>query len=138
MEKTAKKNSFLSLKDKMQILKKLENGEKQCQLSKEYGIGSSTITRWKQNKKQMQRALRNNMNNSSRRTIRESCHPKMESALYTWCVQLQNMGAPVTGIMLRLKACELVNQLKESDVPFHGSAGWMERFEQFICKHVHM
>lgn len=128
MDRADKRNCFLSLKDKMVILEKLENGEKQCELSKEYGIGSSTITRWKYKKKQMQRAMQNNRNNSTRRTVRESCHPKMERALYNWCNERQNGGEPVTGIKLRTRACELAKELRENDIPFHGSAGWMERF----------
>lgn len=132
----SKRNRFLSLKQKLEIIEKIKDeGVKQCDLSKEYGVGASTITRWKQNKKQMQRAMKINQFNSLRRTVRESSHPKMESALYKWYVEQKSKGTSITGIMLRTKACELTKSLRENDIIFHGSSGWMERFVSHYLLH---
>lgn len=129
-KKEKQRNQFLSLKVKIEILNKLKNGVKPISISNEYGIALSTISRLKKCKTSLQEAMNIYQNNSDRRSLRGTFHPKMETALHKWYLDQIKNETPVTGSVLRLKARELNKQIRENDLEFRASAGWMEKFKK--------
>lgn len=129
-KKENKRNQFLSLKTKIEILNKLHDGVKPVHIAKEYGIALSTISRLKKCKTSLREAMNMYQNNSERRSLRGTFHPKMESALHQWYLQQIDNGVPVSGSMLRLKARELHKEIRENDLEFRASPGWMEKFKK--------
>lgn len=129
-KKENKRNQFLSLKTKIDILNKLHDGVKPVHIAKEYGIALSTISRLKKCKTSLREAMNMYQNNSERRSLRGTFHPKMESALHQWYLQQIDDGVPVGGSMLRLKARELNKEIRENDLEFRASPGWMEKFKK--------
>lgn len=80
-KKEIKKYQFLSLKAKIDILNKLNDGVKPVRISKEYGIAMSTISRLKKCKTSLREAESMYQNNSERRSLRGTFHPKMEQGI---------------------------------------------------------
>lgn len=129
-KKETKKYQFLSLKTKIEILNKLNDGVKPVRISKEYGIAMSTISRLKKCKTSLREAMSMYQNNSERRSLRGTFHPKMEMALHKWYLEQIEMDCPVTSSKLRLKARELNKQIRENDLEFRASPGWMDKFKK--------
>lgn len=125
-----KRNRFLPLKSKIDILNKLESGVRPVRIAREYGIAMSTISRLKKCKTSLEEAMYMYQNNSDRRSLRGTFHPKMESALHKWYLEQIENNVILTGSMLRLKARELNKTIKENDLEFRASAGWMEKFKK--------
>lgn len=125
-----KRNQFLSLKTKIEILNKLNAGVRPIHISNEYGIALSTISRLKKCKTSLREAMNIYHNNSDRRSLRGTFHPKMETALHKWYIEQNENGVTVTGSMLRLKAREFNQKIKENDLEFRASPGWMDKFKK--------
>lgn len=117
--KSGKKgNQFLSLKTKIDILNKLNDGVRPIHIANEYGIALSTISRLKKCKTSIEEAMYMYQNDLSRRSLRGTFHPKMESTLHKWYLEQNEKCIPVTGSMLRLKARELNKKIRENDLEF--------------------
>lgn len=129
-KKETKKYQFLSLKAKIDILNKLNDGVKPVHIAREYGIAMSTISRLKKCKTSIREAMSMYQNNSERRSLRGTFHPQMEQALHKWYLEQIESGCPVTSSKLRLKARELNKQIRENDLEFRASPGWMDKFKK--------
>lgn len=127
----SRKNNFLTLKDKAEILQRLDEGELASSLAREYGISQSTISRFKKRKESIQKAVTTiYSNNSNRRTLRGTFYKKTEEALYQWYLEERQKNIDVTGTMLRNKAQYFYNKFKESNYSFCASVGWLTRFKK--------
>lgn len=127
----SRKNNFLSLKDKAEILERLEQGESATNLAREYGISKSTISRFKKRKETIHKAVTSIYpNNTDRRTMRGTFHPKMEQALYKWYLEQCNQNIDVSTAMLRSQAQIFYNELQESNYTFSASTGWIKNFKK--------
>lgn len=126
-----RKNNFLSLKHKAEILKRLDEGAMASKLAREYGISKSTISRFKQRKETIHKAVTTIYpNNTNRRTMRGSLYQKTEAALYKWYLEQQKRNINVTGHMIREKAQLLYNECEDSNYSFGASAGWLKNFKR--------
>lgn len=120
----SRKNNFLSLKDKAEILERLDRGATASHLAREYGISKSTISRFKKRKQSIQEAVTTIYpNNTDRRTMRGTFHPKMEQALYKWYLNKCDQNIEITSSMLREQAHIFYNELQESNYTFAASTG---------------
>lgn len=127
----SRKNNFLSLKDKAEILERLEQGALASALAREYGVSKSTVSRFKKRKETIQKAVTAIYpNNTDRRTMRGTFHPKMEQELYKWYLEQCNQNIDVTIPMLRRQAQIYYNELKESNYTFSASNGWINNFKK--------
>lgn len=126
-----RRNNFLSLKDKAEILERLEKGATASHLAREYGISKSTVSRFKKRKQSIKEAVTTLYpNNTDRRTMRGTFHPKMEAALYKWYLDQCNQNIIVTSTMLREQATFYYNQFQESNYSFLASSGWTKNFKK--------
>lgn len=127
----SRKNNFLSLKDKAEILERLEQGELATSLAREYGISKSTISRFKKRKETINKAVTTIYpNNTDRRTMRGTFHPKMEQALYKWYLDKSSQNIDITTVMLRNQAQVFYNEFQESNYTFSASTGWIKNFKK--------
>lgn len=127
----SRKNNFLSLKHKAEILERLEQGETASHLAREYGISKSTISRFKKRKEIIHKAVTTIYpNNTDRRTMRGTFHPKMEQALYKWYVEQCEQCVDVSTAMLRSQAQTFYNEFRESNYSFSASTGWIKNFKK--------
>lgn len=121
---------FLPLKVKGEIIKKLNEGVKPLQLTKEYNIAPSTVSRLKKCKKSIQKAINTYRNDTHRRSVRGTFHPKMENALHKWYLEQKKCGVDITTNAIRVKAREFYTKLRENNLEFRASAGWVEKFKR--------
>ena len=127
----SRKNNFLSLKDKAEILERLEQGEAATNLAREYNISKSTISRFKKRKETIHKAVTSIYpNNTDRRTLRGTFHPKMEQALYKWYLEQCDQNVDISTAMLRSQAQIFYTQIQESNYTFSASTGWIKNFKK--------
>lgn len=128
---TSRKNNYLSLKDKAEILQRLDQGAQASSLAREYGISKSTISRFKKKKVVIEKAVTTIYpNNTERRTMRGTFYKKTEAALYQWYLEQKRLNIAVTGMMLREKAQQLYDECEVSNYSFSASIGWLSKFKR--------
>ena len=95
------------MKDKVEILRRIQNGEKPGALAKEFKIPASTISTWKKYEKGIQSQAVEGVKLDRKRN-RASKLPEVERALLLWFKDIRSRpGTPVvTNDMLLLKAKE--------------------------------
>lgn len=126
---TNRKNNYLSLKDKAEILHRLDQGAQASNLAREYGISKSTVSRFKKKKTVIEKAV-TNPNNTERRTMRGTLYKKTEAALYQWYLEQKRQNIAVTGAMLQKKAQQLYNECEVCNYSFCASIGWLSKFKR--------
>lgn len=125
-----RKHVTLTLKDKCDILKRLEKGDKILHLSKEFNVGRATIHDIKKNKAKIEDFFKNNETPSSvRKTLRTGEFPQVEDALYAWFIQERNRHSPISGEILKEKAKFFYNRIMKND-DFRASDGWLDKFKR--------
>ncbi|XP_028649015.2 jerky protein homolog-like [Erpetoichthys calabaricus] len=126
-----RKHKSCTLKEKLEVLKRLHKGESATQLSKEFGVGKATISDWKKNRGKIEQFC----TTTSEKTIEKrskttvSSYEKLDEALFLWFTQARQKGIPITGPLIQEKALQL-NKLMDSDVSFTASCGFLDRWKK--------
>jgi len=126
-----RKHVTLTLKDKGEILSKIDSGAKVNQLMEEYGIGRSTIYDITKNRQKIEDFLKTALTGPGKRqTLREGENVEVEEAVYTWFLQERNRrNAPLSAAILQEKARYFYQKITgKSD--FRASEGWFCRFKE--------
>ena len=120
----------LSLKEKIDIIQKYENGTKNNVLAEMYNVAHSTISDVvvQKNKYKQQFENVNKCQGNVFFSRLETYDNPLEKAVYTWLVQERSLGHPVSGLLLQEKARELHTKLK-LNWEFKASDGWLRRFK---------
>ncbi|XP_033225262.1 jerky protein homolog-like [Belonocnema kinseyi] len=133
------KRKMLTIQQKIDILEKLEQGRKNRELCKEYGLCSSTISTILRNKDkifQYFNELQNTHGNARKKKIITA--PDLEildKIVYAWYCEKLTIGEPISGVLLREKALFFYQQLKdngkivEGSLEFKASNGWLRNFK---------
>lgn len=121
---SSKRKSF-SIEEKSVIIQRLEAGESNGTIAKEFGVNRSTISTIKKNKHKIELLL--NANVLKRKRVRVSSQKQIESAILQWFILQRNQGKPVNGPMLRKKANFFAKELNIAN--FNCSASWINRFK---------
>lgn len=93
----------LTLYDKVQILDRLESGEKQSLISKEYGIGQSTVSTILKRKQDIR--YKHAMSRS--KTAKQFKQSKVDELLLVWINLKQSLGHKIADKEIKAKALEL-------------------------------
>lgn len=127
---TKRKHKTLSLREKMDIIRRLEDGESMRKLATEYGVGRATVQDIKKKKsKIMGHVMMMESGLGNRKTLKLGNYPEMEAALYSWYVQQPDEHKPITKDILKTKAVEFYKKITNKD-DFCASDGWFERFKK--------
>ncbi|CAG9566413.1 unnamed protein product [Danaus chrysippus] len=115
-----------TVKEKVDIISRLENGENNVDLCKQFGVSHSTIsTMWKNRAKIMQcfesKSLKIKKN-------RNPTHQDIENVLLVWFKAQRSQNVPISGPLLQEKANHFARQLGKTD--FKCSESWIYRFRQ--------
>lgn len=126
-----RKHVSLSLVDKVDLIRKLDNGWSAKKLSEQYGVGSSTIYDIKKSKEKIlsfyaASDVPNEM--AKRKTTHEGRSADVEKVLLEWFRQRRSEGVPISGPMLIEMAKVYHDELK-IEVPCEYSQGWLHRFK---------
>lgn len=123
-----RKRVVLSVKDKNDIVQRLNNGESVSTLSREYNVGMSTIYDVKKNSAAILNYLLMDKGCARRKSMKKPANIQLENALLTWIAEKRRIGEPVTGPVLCEKALEL-NKHLNGDPNFKASSGWLSNFK---------
>lgn len=120
-----KKRRVLTIAKKVDIIRRLEDGVKKVDVSREFDLAySSLISIWANREKILNTFAQNG---SKLKRIRKPLRKDLDEALYSWYVQQKNNNKPVNGRLLRNKAKALAKQAGHTD--FLCSTGWLDRFK---------
>lgn len=124
-----RKHKTLTIKEKSDILDRLNRNESLSRLAREYGVGRSTIYDIKKNNEKIKTFVStSDCGPGKRQTLKKAAYPKVEEALYMWFLQKRNRHATITGPMLAMKATFFYRKImKKKD--FVASKGWLESFK---------
>lgn len=126
-----RKHSSCTLKDKLEVLKRLDKGESGTKLAVEFGVGKATISDWKKNRSKIEQfcATTSEKTLEERHTSKVSQFDKIDEALFIWFSQERQRGTPLSGPLIQEKAVHL-NKLMNGDPKFIASNGWLDRWKK--------
>ncbi|XP_063896995.1 tigger transposable element-derived protein 4-like [Helicoverpa armigera] len=119
------KRKCFTIEEKSAILHRLEAGESNATLAKEFGVSHSTISTIKKNKDKIEPLFNANVLKCKR--IRTSTHEQVDKALLQWFKLQRDRGIPINGPLLQEKANFFARQLDIQN--FTCSMSWINRFK---------
>lgn len=128
---TKRKRVVLTIEDKLNILEQLERGVSGAILSRQYGVGTSTISDIKKQSqaiKDYASKLDSQDGSSKRKTMKLAENQELESAMYAWFIHMRSQGQPINGPIICEKAL-IMNKLLNGDDAFKATTGWLQRFK---------
>lgn len=125
MSKMSQRRKAFTIEEKGAIICRLENGESNSCLAKEFGVGHSTISMIFKNKNRIKQSFNSNVLKPKR--LRKSRQENVDQALIQWFKNMRNKGIPVSGPMLQEKANGFAARFAILD--FNCSASWISRFK---------
>lgn len=127
-----RKRVVLTIKDKLDIIKKLEDGGSSKQLAVIYGIGETTVRDIRKNKEKIITYASSSDSTSllaKRKSMKPSMYEELDRAMLEWFNQQRAKGNPVSGPICAKRA-EFFFYALGMDGDFNPSAGWLTRFKQ--------
>lgn len=122
---SSQRRKAFTIEEKGAIICRLENGESNSCLAKEFGVGHSTISMIFKNKNRIKQSFNSNVLKPKR--LRKSRQENVDQALIQWFINMRNKGIPVSGPMLQEKANGFAARFGILD--FNCSASWISRFK---------
>ena len=119
---TALKRKAFKIEEKVQLIKRIEDGTNQSVLCKEFSLSKSTVSNIWKNCSAILAAIEKNMNSAKKlhRIEREN----VEEALLKWLTIQRDRNLPVSGPVLQIKANEFAEKFEEKG--FVCSNGWLD------------
>lgn len=130
-----KKYSILSVEDKKEILKLVEEKVPTNTILRQYQISESTLYNLKRNQNVFEEKLtkfNKNAKIEKRKRFREPKFPLLDAALHAWFIQKRHQGFPISGPMLQEKARIFHSKLYpgSAGTVFNSSAGFLRNFKE--------
>lgn len=126
------KQNRLSLKQKVDILKKLDEGTNGNRLAVDFGVSKSAISQIKKQKKRISEEVSNAYQESKKKTLHKPEYQELDAKIYEWFLKQRERNCPVNGTLFKAKAKDLFKKLypnkMESD--FAASDGWFRNFKR--------
>ncbi|KAI9296081.1 hypothetical protein K502DRAFT_364438, partial [Neoconidiobolus thromboides FSU 785] len=118
----------ISIETKLEILRRIENGEKAKQLCLEFNIDKSIITRIKKKKEKIESFVSKNSSFINKKTVQFGLFTEIEDQLVAWIQSELNNGSIIKNWQIQAKAIEFHKQMGY-DTPFKASDGWLGKFK---------
>ncbi|CAI6358933.1 unnamed protein product [Macrosiphum euphorbiae] len=126
-----RKHVTLKLQDKLEVIKLINKGTSYSAISRQFGIGVSTISDIKKNKEKLEKFVSKTENGpGKRKTLKQPENPNVESAVFMWFIQQRRLHVPVSGEMLCEKARSFHRQFSKNNHAFNACKGWLDNFKK--------
>lgn len=126
-----RKKVTVTIAKKLKALYRIDKGEPLRSIAIDLGVGISTVSDWKKNRKEIEDFCAKMVSRDSlgnRGTIKKAKNVTLDDALYMWYIQELENGIPMSGPTLRKKALSL-NKKLGGDPTFTASVGWLGRWK---------
>ncbi|XP_043483360.1 jerky protein homolog-like [Leptopilina heterotoma] len=131
MNNQRKSHVFLSIRDKLDIVKIVNKGETMTEVAKQYNISIATVSTLLKKKKQRLKNA-NTWNErvlNKKKVIKRVRNEELERAILIWFKEKREIGETITGPMLCEKALKF-NQLLNGSEFFKASIGWLDSLKK--------
>lgn len=129
MSTVKRKHETLTLSVKMEILRKLDKGEKVAEIARTHNIPRTTIYSIKSSRENIEKFVKDaEAGSSSRQTVKAGEFSKMEEALYSWFIKERARHTPINAELLKEKSLTFYNKIYGKD-DFKASDGWFTKFK---------
>ncbi|GFS74308.1 uncharacterized protein TNCV_440601 [Trichonephila clavipes] len=98
-----RKHSTLTLKDKLEVLKRLDKGEGVTKLATEFNVGKATICDWRKNRRKLEQYCANSSGETleNRQTAKQSLYDKVDNALIFGLPRKDKKEPPSLGLSFK-------------------------------------
>jgi hypothetical protein len=144
-EKNVSKRKSLTLEEKIEILDKLEMGEKVTSIAELKNLNESSIRTLKKNSENIRKTVANGCPLGAKRVgrARKSIMIEMENALMFWFEDCVSKNIPISGCLIKERAIQTYNYLKtldrfameSRDHSFNASSGWLDKLKKRFSLH---
>ncbi|KAL3279268.1 hypothetical protein HHI36_016779 [Cryptolaemus montrouzieri] len=97
----------------MDILKKLNRGEKKCKFARQCDIGRASINDLKKTRKTVGHVRTMQYGQGKRKTLRVRDCPKVDKGIYMLFMQKRSRHTPISAEILKAKAIEFYESISE-------------------------
>jgi hypothetical protein len=111
---------------KYEIIDKIENGMKPCDVCKLHELAPSTVATFLKKKEEIKKEFQSNRRSTAVRT-KTTKHAQLEAKLFEWFVHARQQNVSMNGPILMEKANVLAASLGNHD--FNAKSGWLQRFK---------
>jgi len=122
-----RKRNDLSLADKYEVVKLLDQKISQYEIAKKLGCSQSQVSR-NSSKREDRRTQFDSNANPSRKRQRTGKAEDIETDLSQWFAHARSREIPITGPILEEKARDFATHMKKDD--FTPSSGWLSRWKE--------
>lgn len=123
-----RKLKSLTVKQKLDILKKVEKGIKKKTIAAEFDIPSSTLSTIIKNKTSIEQFASNLARPEKFKRNRDVSHKNINTAVFKWLSAARDKNVPVSGPLIKEKALQFAEHLGSTD--FKASTGWLDKFKK--------
>lgn len=126
-----KKYRRISLVDKLKIIERIKNGERQSIVANEYGVSNSAIShimKIKDKVVEYTNLLEEYSGNKGKTRVCRQENSELEKLLYKWFEEQRALGNAVTGPLIQKTAMEINQQIGGIE-NFKASSGWLQKFK---------
>ena len=127
---TKRKRITISIEQKSNILKKVDEGQSLSSIATEFGVGKSTVFDIKKSREKIMKFATEALDECSikkRCIVRRADDDSCDNAMDLWFTQERNKGTPISGVLVMEKARLLYHELypDKSEDDFKASSGWL-------------
>ncbi|CAM5085439.1 unnamed protein product [Natator depressus] len=128
------------VKEKLETLDRLKSGMSQAKVSKEVGVGESTLRGWIKEEEKLRSMLveLDESEGLERKLLKTAQDNQLDRAVFTWFTQERSDGTPISSDIIRKQAEKLKKDLdfkrsgEDTSAPqgneFKASSGWLNHF----------
>lgn len=133
---TKRKRVVVTIKEKLEAIRQVENGVLLQSVAANYGVGISTVSEWVKSKSKL---LEYSTKVPNRKTMKRADHEKINEALFLWFTQQRDKGMPLSGPIIQDKAKLLAEMLGDTDKTFTACSGWLDRFKnRYVIRQLNL
>ena len=125
-----KKRKNFSIKEKIEIVDRVRNGQQRIAICREQGIPESTLRGWLKDEEKLRAAI-SEMDDpdQQRKRFRGAKDKDLDKAVITWFTQARSEGMPLSGTNIQDQAAKFHKMLHPNDETFNASRGWLRNFK---------
>ncbi|KAJ8981828.1 hypothetical protein NQ317_004778 [Molorchus minor] len=127
-----RKKVTVTMNKKLEALGRIDKGESLRAIAKEFGVGASTVSDWKKNRKEIEDFCRKLISKNSlqtRGTTKKAKYESLDDELFLWFSDQRDRGVAISGRIIQKKALSLNRNLPNGDPSFTASSGWLNRWK---------